>query len=138
MDLTNLPITSNTLSIMLGCFFLVIAVIQFARLLKLSMKGITVSATIKDLIEKRNTHGPPVYFPLLEYRTEKGEIITRRSYVGKDRLHQQKIGDTVTVVYNPDKPGQFLLDKGMDKYWKAIGSVIAGVVFIAAGFLQLF
>ena len=66
-----------------------------------------------------------------------GEVITKKSYVG-NKKGQQKIGDKVAIVYNPDKPEEFLLDTGMDKYWKILGSVIAGVVFIAAGLLHLF
>jgi hypothetical protein len=138
MDLLNFPITTNSLVMMLGAFFLLVALLQLFRLLNLSRKGIKVNATIKELIEIRQAHGARVFNPVLEYKTENGETITKRSYISKDILHQQKVGETVTIVYNPDKPDQFLMEKGMDRYWKVIGSIIAGGVFIAAGLLKLF
>ena len=137
MDLMNLPITKDLLWFVAGGFFLLVSVVQFFRLLLLTRNGIKTTATIKDLIESRQTHSVPVYFPVFEYRAENGELITAKSYIGLDKRHQLKIGEKVNILYNPKKPGHFLLDTGMDKYWKIIGALIAGVVFIAAGALKL-
>jgi hypothetical protein len=133
----HLPVTPNTIATILGAFFLVLAVAQYFRLRKLSEKGVKTYAVIKDLIRSPQPQGQDSYFPVLEYKTMSGEVVTKKSYTG-NKKGQQKIGDKVAVVYNPDKPEEFLLDTGMDKYWKVLGSVIAGVVFIAAGVLHLF
>lgn len=129
--------TTNLLSIGLGCFFLLLAVFQFFRLLILLRKGISVSATIIDLVKVPRIHGYTVYFPILEFITENGIKIRQRSYIGLDRSHQKKIGESILIVYNPDKPEHFLLNNGFDKYWKVLGSVIAGLAFILAGGLNL-
>jgi len=133
----NLPIKPDKISIITGAFFLVLAVVHYFRLRRLSEKGNKTFAIIIDLIRSAQAQGLDTYFPVLEYKTMSGEVITKKSYVG-NKKGQQKIGDRVAIVYNPDKPEEFLLDTGMDKYWKILGSVIAGVVFIAAGLLHLF
>jgi hypothetical protein len=133
----NIPFDTNTAAIILGVFFLIIAVVQYFRLRKLSENGIKTFAVIKDLIRSPQADGIVNYIPELEYKTMSGEIITMRSYIGNNK-GKYKIGDKVAIVYNPDKPGEFLLDTGMDKYWKILGSVIAGVAFIGAGLLHLF
>jgi hypothetical protein len=111
--------------------------VHYFRLHKLSEKGNKTFAVIKDLIRSPQADGIVTYVPVLEYKTMSGEIITKKSYIG-NKKGQQKIGDKVEIVYNPEKPEEFLLTTGMDKYWKILGSIIAGIVFIAAGVFHLF
>ena len=132
----NTTFDSNTAFIVTGGIFLLVALLNFLRLMILVSKGITTEAVIKELIEVRNSKGPRVFFPMLEFRTEKEEVITVKSYIGQGK-GQQQIGDKVKLLYNPDKPEQFLINSGIDKYWKIIGAVIAGIVFIAVGLLHL-
>lgn len=133
----NLPFNANTIAIIVGAFFLVLAVVHYFRLRKLSEVGNKTYAVIKDLIRSPQADGIVNYIPVFEYKTMSGEIITRRSYIGNNK-DKYKIGDKVAIVYNPENPEEFLLDTGMDKYWKILGSVIAGVVFIIAGVFHLF
>ena len=125
-------ININTISIALGAFFLIFTVVQFFRLQKITAKGVRTSAIIKDFIYAETN----IYFPVLEYTTKYGQVINNKSYVGSKKNRQQ-IGDKVAIIYNPDKPEEFLLDTGVDKYWKIIGSLIAGIAFMATGLFQL-
>jgi hypothetical protein len=129
--------TFDKIALVVGIFSILWALVQLYQLLRFNSKGIRTTAVIKDLVENINAGGPPVHIPILEYKTEDGETITKRSYIGNKR-YQQKIGDKVPIIYNPGKPDEFLLEKGMDKYWKLLGSLIMGVVFIAAALLQWF
>ena len=122
----------NTSAIALGSFFLIFAVIQYFRLLKLNKKGIKTTAIIKDFEDAVHN----MRFPILEYKTLNEEVITQKSYVGNKR-GVQNIGDRVNIEYNPDNPRQFLLTTGMDKYWKVLGLIIMGVAFVATGLLHM-
>ncbi|HNW89960.1 MAG TPA: DUF3592 domain-containing protein [Bacteroidales bacterium] len=128
----NILMNLNTSVIALGAFFLVFAVIQYFRLRKLTVKGIKTTAIIKDFEDALHN----MRFPILEYRTLTGEVITQKSYIGSKR-GVQNIGDKVNIVYNPNKPWQFLLDTGMAKYWKILGAAIMGAAFAASGFLHM-
>jgi hypothetical protein len=128
----NIPMNMNTSAIALGSFFLIIAVIQYFRLWRLNEKGIKTTAIIKDFEDALHN----MRFPILEYKTLSGEVITQKSYVGSKR-GVQNIGDRVNIVYNPDNPRQFLLNTGMDKYWKVLGLTIIGVAFVATGLLHM-
>jgi hypothetical protein len=122
----------NTISIALGAFFLIFAIFQFFRFIKITAKGVRTNAIIKDFKYAQSN----MYFPVLEYTTKYGQVINKKSYVGSKKNRQQ-IGDKVAIIYNPDKPDEFLLDTGIDKYWKIIGSLIAGIAFMATGLFQL-
>lgn len=122
----------NTSVIALGAFFLVFALIQYFRLRKLNEKGIKTTAIIKDFAGAVDN----MRFPILVYKTLTGEVITQKSYIAS-KSGVQNIGDKVNIVYNPNKPQQFLLDTGMAKYWKILGSAIMGAAFAASGFLHM-
>ena len=134
----SIHFSTNTYPFIVGIFFILYSFFQAFRLLRLIVNGIKVNATIKDLIKVPRIHGYTVYFPILEYKTLTGESISRKSYIGKDNRHQQKIGDTIKIIYNPQKPEEYLLDKGIEKYMKAFGSFIVGTSFILAGIFKLF
>lgn len=130
-------VTFDKIALVVGILSILWALVQLFILLRINSKGIRTTAVIKDMVEYLNPGEQPVHIPVLEYKTENGETITKRSYVG-NRRYQQKIGDKVPIIYNPDKPDEYLLEKGMDKYWKLLGSLIMGVVFIAVALLKWF
>jgi hypothetical protein len=133
----NTPLSFNTIAMALGALFLVFAVIHFFRLRRLGEKGIKTVAIITDFTIIEREYGFNNHIPILEYKTLDGKTITKRSYIGTKK-NVQHIGDKLNIVYNPEKPEEFLLDTGMDKYWKILGSVIAGLGFMGAGFFHLF
>jgi len=136
--LLNIAFSGNTLSLLLGIFFLLLAIVQFFHIKNLAAKGIKTEATVKELVEIARVHGLNDYFPVLEYTTNEGVLITKKSYVGYDKKHAQQVGDKVTIVYDPDNPEAILIDQGTDKYWKLLGALILGVAFAGAGLLHLF
>lgn len=131
-------LTGNLLSFMLGAVFLVYAIIQFFRILLLSSTGIGITATIIDFIEVERTHGLNEYFPVLKYQVPGGDAIVKKSYIGLDKKHSKNVGDQVKIICNPDNPGQFIIDSGIDKYWRSLGSFIIGLAFTAAGIFNLY
>jgi len=116
-----------------GVFFILFSVVSLFRFLKLKINGIKVNAVVKEIVRFGNRAYK--FFPVLEYKTLKGETVVKRSYIGGSK-DAYKVNELVEIVYDPHHPETFLILKGFGKYWKMVGSFIIGIAFIIAGFIK--
>ncbi len=66
------------------------------------------------------------YYPVIEYADFTGRVSTFRSKVGSNPP-TKKIGDSVTVMYDPDRPGQAQVDRGILNWLIPGGLLLAGL-----------
>jgi hypothetical protein len=116
-----------------GVFFLLFSVVSLFRFLRLKINGVKVNAVVKEIVQFGNRAYK--YFPVFEYKTQTGETIVKRSYIG-GRRDAYEINERVEIVYDPNHPKTFLILKGFGPYWKMVGCFVIGIVFIIAGFIK--
>ena len=76
----------------------------------------------------------PVYFPVVQYITKKGETFKNTSSVGSSPA-SYKEGDTVEIYYDPQNPNVFEIKDFWSKWLKLI--VTGGLGVMAGGFAIL-
>ena len=76
------------------------------------------------------------YTPVLEFVAD-GKTIQRRGNISSHKKREFKVGDTVSVKYNPDDPGEFL--ENGKSYGIGFGGILIGLglVAIVGAFTQL-
>lgn len=132
-DLFGVKTTSLLYFQIAGIFFMLVSIVQFFRMRSAVTGGIKTEATVKEIVQIGNDVFK--FFPVMEYRLLTGETIVKRSYIG-GRKNMYKAGEKIQIIYHQSSPESFLINKGMDKYWKILGSFILGIAFIIAGFIK--
>lgn len=110
------------------------AVWAFFRQREKNMKGITTTGTVMELTrEVMNPGSPGVYCPIVEFSLPSGEKITFTSSYGT-RPASHKIGQSVTVRYDPDNPQSADIDSTVS-FWLFPGILtFMGVLACCLGF----
>ena len=70
------------------------------------------------------------YYPVIEYAVDEKKYENRLPDSGSSNSTEYKIGDSVTISYNPENPNE-LSKKG------SIGGIIGGVFFIVFGIIAI-
>lgn len=82
----------------------------------------------KNLDWESSTSGGVEYWPIIRYVTAEKEWVTKK-YEVTGALNAYKIGDKVTVVYDPGDIEHFIIDDGKTKW--------LGPIFIAVGIVLI-
>lgn len=73
------------------------------------MRGVTTVATIIHLEERYRSKGGTYYYITFTYRT----IPAGESYTGRSvEYKKHEVGQTIPLIYMPDKPEKFSVDTG--------------------------
>ena len=70
------------------------------------------------------------YYPVIEYKVDDKTYENRLPDSGSSNSTEYKVGDSVTITYNPENPNE-LSKKG------SIGGLIGGIFFIIFGFIAI-
>lgn len=89
------------------------------------------TGTVVEVIEEEENNTDDagytyMYFPVIEYKAEE-QTISQKYSTGDGNQDKYKVGDKVDVLYDPNKPEDYLI-KGDEKT-----SNIMGIVFIVMG-----
>ncbi len=98
--------------------------------------GQETTGTVVDIESRKGPKGNTSYYPVFRFRTYMNEEITRRSQISSTSRPYQT-GDTVTIIYDPQRPQRFILknDKRIRAVYYLIG--VLALAFIAAGLYGL-
>ncbi len=108
---------------------------QFQKVSKIGKRaeGVVFETETEDLeFGAGSQHSrQPSRYPIIRFTTEKEEWITEK-YTAVVIPGLLKVGSRVNVIYNPDKPTEFVLDsKGVNFVLNAL--VIAGLALVVVG-----
>jgi hypothetical protein len=81
-------------------------------------------------LDERGTADDASYYTVATYRTSAGATGEVTSSVGSNPA-SNRVGDTVTVYYNPKSPSDAIIDSSIDNLMPAIVVVIGGVIVLA-------
>ena len=85
------------------------------------MNGEVVQATVVDYKVSKDSEGAQRYYPVLQYTTKDGRLITVQSR--KERSQKYKVGKQLTVYYLPSQPSKFYIS-GLIAYVKLAGFLL--------------
>ncbi len=89
----------------------VVGLILWRRGSRLINKGRRTQGTIIDNIYKPDNEGSGVYYPVIEFTTDKNEKIKKELNVGTNP--ERPIGQIVTVLYDPQNPADSVTSPGL-------------------------
>ena len=89
----------------------------------------------KDEAGSENTHKKYTYTPIYEF-TVNGNTIRKSGGIYSHNKKEYHVGDTSTVMYNPDKPEEFLVNGKSSGKGFGIALLLFGLVIIAIAFTQ--
>ena len=90
---------------MLVYFFVYKIIMKLIERRKIKMNGEVVQATVVDYKVSKDSEGAQRYYPVLQYTTKDGRLITVQSR--KERSQKYKVGKQLTVYYLPSQPSKF-------------------------------
>ncbi len=124
------------LIVFIGLFFFLTYYFVYKIILKLldrrrtRIKGELTTATIINYKTIKDSAGAIRYYPVLQYSTKSGEIITAQSK--KERYKKYEVGKSLAVYYLPWEPSEFYIS-GLFPYIKLTGlifGVFAGLILL--------
>src|SRR6266498_371529 len=108
------------LLIFLTYFFVYNIIIKLLERRRIKKNGEVVQATVVDYKILKDSTGAQRYFPVLQYTTKDGEVITVQSK--KERSKKYEVGKRLTVYYLPSEPYKFFI-AGLFPYIKITGFI---------------
>jgi len=106
---------------MLVYFFVYKIIMKLIERRKIKMNGEVVQATVVDYKVSKDSEGAQRYYPVLQYTTKDGRLITVQSR--KERSQKYKVGKQLTVYYLPSQPSKFYIS-GLIPYVKLAGFLL--------------
>lgn len=89
-----------------GLLFIGLSLLFLFKRNQISRKGVRTEGTVTDLVRRE---GSRHVSPVIRFQTTNNEWITKSpDFWGTGRAPQR--GDTVKVIYNPDDPGDFVVE----------------------------
>src|SRR5689334_10627818 len=93
------------LLVLLAYFFVYKIIVKLLERRRIKVNGEAVNATVVDYKTMKDSEGGMRYYPVLQYKTKTGELVTVQSR--KERFQKYKVGKQLTVYYLPDEPSVF-------------------------------
>jgi hypothetical protein len=118
---------------LLSYFFVYKIIIKLIERRKIKTSGNAVQATVVDYKTVKDSAGGERYYPVLQYTTEHGELMTVESK--KERYQKYKVGKQLTIYYLPTEPSKFYI-AGLVPYIKLAGFVL-GLSGVGLLFLEI-
>ena len=96
--------------------------------------GLSAPGHVINLLSEKSTAADSdyMYYPVVEFTTNKGLSITFKDKVGTNPPAHKR-GDSVAVIYDPEKPGKAMIDRGPMNWLPAAISFAFGVLMLWGG-----
>ena len=128
-----LPIIVGLLAIAIGIF----CIIYNNSLTKRCTEKVT--ATIIEIIEEQeideDNHVSYTYYPILRYEVNERPMEQRSS--SNINTNKYKVGDKLNIMYNPNKPEEFIIDGEKHLLYIGLAAIIGGIIFLVVGCVEL-
>ena len=102
-------------------FFVYKILLKFKERRKLRIQGIPAKATVVDYKVMRDSSGTSRYYPILEFTTNKNQVVRVQS--NKERYQKYEVGKQLTVYYREDQPETIYIS-GLFPYIKLTGLLL--------------
>ena len=119
------------LLVLLGYFFVYKIIMKLLQRRRIKNTGEAVNATVIDYKTHKDSEGSVRYYPVLQYTTRNGELITVQSK--KERYKKYSVGKQLTIYYLPEEPSRFYI-AGLIPYVKLAGFILG----LCGSFLLLY
>jgi hypothetical protein len=98
--------------------------------------GSRVQGTVLRLHADGSTNQHPGLFPEVEFRSTDGTVVRFEDRVGENPS-PYKVGDRVTVLYQPGKQDTAMIDHGLGNWEPIAGLLLLGTVLTSLGIVSL-
>jgi|SRR5215831_8276600 len=117
------------LLVLLIYFFVYKVIVKLIERRRIRVRGEAVKATIVDYKTMKDSAGGERYYPVLQYTTKDGNLMTVQSK--KERYQKYQVGKQLTIYYLPSEPTKFYI-AGLIPYVKLTGFILGllGVVLL--------
>ncbi|WP_295791467.1 DUF3592 domain-containing protein [Mucilaginibacter sp.] len=124
-----------------GAFVMVFGIGKLNERKKILAKGVKVEGVVFDIeknwdMDAGDTSTSTQYYPVIRYVTAEKEWVTKK-YEVTGGLNLYKVGDKVTVVYDPDEIEHFIIDDGKTK-WLGPLFIVVGIALILGTCIYFF
>jgi len=124
-----------------GAFVMVFGIGKLNERKKILAKGVKVEGVVFDIeknwdMDAGDTSSTTQYYPVIRYVTAEKEWVTKK-YEVTGGLNLYKVGDKVTVVYDPDEIEHFIIDDGKTK-WLGPVFITVGIALILGAIIYFF
>ena len=121
--------------ILLGLVSILVVVHYFLKVRELSKTGVKTEGIVFDT-ESEQMSGVASQYPIIRFTTQNEEWITEKYMIGIIPGMVKK-GKKVQVIYNPEKPSEFIVQSPIfTPVFILMASV--GLVFLGVGIFKLF
>ncbi len=114
----------------LGIVFIIVSMTLMSKRNKIIQNGIEVEGVIFDFEASHVSNNNFLKYPIIRFVTEEGLWITKTSDYSFPFL---KKGSKVTVIYNKDKPEDFIFKTSIDISKLAYLFLIPGIIILLIG-----
>lgn len=126
----------SLIPLVIGVSFLCVGVYGLRRAAALRRTGITAVGRIVRHDTRRDDDGARYHHPVVAWTTQDGRACTYPSAFGRGTvLHGFGVGNSVTVLYDQDKPRRFEIEGWDSKSFYVVFTVVGAV--LAAGTLSV-
>jgi hypothetical protein len=120
-----------------GAVSAVAAVLLFMRSRRFLEGAVSVQGLVTGISQRSDSEGGTVYSPVVQFTTVEGQSLTFTDAVGGNPPKYSE-GDTVKVMYPPDKPGAARIPSWFRMWFLSSFSALFAVIFLGTGgFLYL-
>jgi len=120
-----------------GAVSAVAAILLFLRSRRFLEGAVSVQGLVTGISERSGSEGGTVYSPVVQFTTVEGQSLTFTDSVGQSPPKYSE-GDTVKVMYPPDKPGAARIPSWFRMWFLSSFSALFAVIFLGTGgFLYL-
>ncbi len=126
---------ATILPAVLGLAFAIVGYLKMKEVKKLKQSGVRVDGTVFSIEFEPPTYSSSgnsnsgLYYPVIRYVTNEKEWITKRYEVGHFPSKYTE-GQTVPVLYDPDKINEFIIDDNSSNIMQVLFWAGIAIIFI--------
>lgn len=117
-----------------GIVVIILAIQLLRKFLKLRKHGMKAEACVVSIEERRGDEYT-IYAPSIAYYTHHPFRIIKDAGIDTYNSNEYKIGDKIEVIYDPDDPEIFVVNKYRFGIPKIVAAVMLGLILIAISVL---
>lgn len=122
----------NTITMLIiGVVFTVVGVILRRKRARILGNGIKVKGEVVEIVKVDNN-----YYPVIEFPTDGKGLVTQKYNIGQSNSAYFK-GDKVTLIYDPAKPSDFLINNSTSRIFD-LGFLIIGILLLLGSVIMTF
>lgn len=84
--------------------------------MSLMEEGITVEGKVVEVNSRRDSDGDNIYYPVAEYTSESGEVLTKELNYGTSPA-SYAVGDPISIIYRKEKPDDLYINSNFWMYF---------------------